>query len=57
MDTRLLHILACPLCQGKLYYDAQGAELVCRYDRLAYAVDDGVAIMDVNKARKLTAKE
>lgn len=57
MDTRLLYIIACPLCQGKLYYDPQGAELVCRYDRLAFTIDHGVPIMDVDKARKLTAKE
>ena len=41
VDPRLLEILVCPLCKGKLVYRKQAAELVCKADRLGYPVKDG----------------
>ena len=40
VDPRLLEILVCPLCKGKLLYRKQAAELVCKADRLGYPVKD-----------------
>ena len=56
MDARLLEILVCPLCKGPLEYDKPAQELICRGDRLAYPVRDGIPIMWVEGARSLDAK-
>ncbi len=55
MDKRLLELLVCPICKGPLQYVAGGAtsELVCRADRLAYVVRDGIPVMMPEDARAL----
>ena len=57
MDKKLLDILVCPLCKGKLVYDKQAQELICKADRLAYAVRDGIPVMLEEEARELPADE
>jgi uncharacterized protein YbaR (Trm112 family) len=59
MDKRLLELLVCPICKGPLRTAGGGAtmELVCRPDRLAYAVRDGIPIMLPNEARVLGADD
>jgi len=47
----------CPLCKGKLVYRKGAAELVCRADRLAYPVKDGIPVMLEEEARKLPPEE
>jgi len=55
MDKRLLELLVCPICKGPLRTAGSGEafELVCRSDRLAYAVRDGIPIMLPEEARVL----
>jgi uncharacterized protein YbaR (Trm112 family) len=57
MDSKLLDILVCPVCKGKLYYDKTAAELICRVDRLAYPIRDDIPVMLEEEARKLEADE
>lgn len=57
MDTRLLDILACPLCKGPLVWHAAETVLVCRADRLAFPVKDGVPVMLEEEARTLAADD
>jgi uncharacterized protein YbaR (Trm112 family) len=57
MDARLLDILACPLCKGPLVHHREPPVLVCRMDRLAYAIRDGVPVMLVEEARSLQADD
>ncbi|OOF08019.1 hypothetical protein BZG79_12715, partial [Salinivibrio sp. MA427] len=38
MDHRLLEIVACPSCQGKLFYNRDNNELICKFDRVAYPI-------------------
>ena len=57
VDPRLLEILVCPLCKGKLAYRKEANELVCRPDRLAYPVKDGIPVMLEEEARKLPPNE
>jgi len=57
MDSRLLDILACPICKGPLVYRKQTQELVCKVDRLAYPVRDNIPVMLEEEARKLDADE
>ncbi len=57
MDTRLLDILACPVCKGPLQYRRDSEVLVCRLDRLAYPIRDEVPIMLEEEARQLAADD
>jgi uncharacterized protein YbaR (Trm112 family) len=59
MDKRLLDLLVCPVCKGPLRSVGGGAtqELVCRPDRLAYAVREGIPIMLPEDARVLGADD
>lgn len=53
VDPKLLDILACPLCKSKLHYDGSAQELVCRADRLAFPVRDGIPVLLEEEAREL----
>ena len=57
MDTRLLEILACPVCKGPLQYRRDQSVLVCRVDRLAYPIRDDVPVMLEEEARQLAADD
>ena len=57
MDSKLLEILVCPLCKGPLVYRKAQAELVCKGDRLAYPIRDGIPVMLEEEARELKADE
>ena len=57
LDRRLLDILACPICKGPLVLHAEPAVLVCRADRLAFPLRDGVAVMLEEEARTLAADD
>jgi uncharacterized protein YbaR (Trm112 family) len=57
MDSKLLDILVCPLCKGPLLYASERQELVCKADRLAYPIKDGIPVMLEDEARKLAADE
>ncbi len=56
MDSRLLEILVCPLCKGPLQHDKTAQELVCKADRLAYPIRDGIPVMLESQARTLPAE-
>lgn len=55
MDNRLLDILVCPICKGPLVYDKKAQELICKPDKLAYPIRDGIPIMWADEARELNA--
>jgi uncharacterized protein YbaR (Trm112 family) len=59
MDTRLLELLVCPLCKGPLEHQRppfhKDHELICRADRLAFPVRDGIPVMLESEARSLDA--
>jgi uncharacterized protein YbaR (Trm112 family) len=57
MDKKLLDILVCPLCKGRLVYKPQAAELICKVDRLAFPIRDGIPVMLEAEARELPADE
>jgi tetraacyldisaccharide 4'-kinase len=59
MDARLLDILACPVCKGplRLVPEPGGPVLVCRADRLAYPVRDGIPVMLEEAARELPSTD
>ena len=57
MDHRLLEIIACPVCNGKLYYSQDKQELICKIDNLAFPFRDGIPVLLEHEARVLTAEE
>ena len=57
MDARLLDILVCPLCKGPLIYKKDDKELICKPDRLAFQIKDGIPVMLEDEARSLAAEE
>jgi uncharacterized protein len=57
MDTKLLDILVCPLCKSPLVYRKAEQELVCKADRLAFQIKDGIPVMLADEARKMTVEE
>jgi uncharacterized protein YbaR (Trm112 family) len=54
LDARLLDILACPICKGSLRYERKQQLLICRGDRLAFPIRDGIPVMLEDEARALT---
>ena len=57
MDKKLLDILVCPICKGRLVYDSAAKELICKVDRLAFPIRDGIPVMLEQEARSLPADE
>lgn len=57
MDSALLDILVCPICKGPLIYWKTANELVCKADRLAFPVRDGIPVMLEGEARPLAESE
>ena len=55
MDPKLLEILVCPLCKGPLVHRKE--ELICKPDRLAFPLRDGIPVMLEEEARRLDATE
>ena len=57
MDKKLLDILACPVCKGKLLYKKDSDELICKADTLAFPIRDDIPVMLETEARTLAADE
>ena len=61
LDIKLRDIIACPVCKGKLLYQPQSDkaahELICRFDRLAYPLEEGIPVLLENRARHLPLEE
>lgn len=57
MDAKLLEILVCPLCKGPLVFNKKLQELICKPDRLAYPIRDGIPVMLEAEARELAPDE
>ncbi len=55
MDKRLLELLVCPLCKGKLIYKEN--ELICRFDSLAYPIREAIPVMLEQEARLVSLEE
>ncbi|MEY2854175.1 MAG: hypothetical protein RL030_1307 [Pseudomonadota bacterium] len=57
VDPRLLDILACPLCKGPLLFAHATDQLVCRADRLAFPVRDGIPVLLEGEAQLLNSDD
>ena len=56
-DTRLLDILACPICKGKLEYNKEKKQLICRFDRLVYSIVNDIPVLLEGEAVRLVDEE
>jgi LSD1 subclass zinc finger protein len=57
VDTKLLDVLACPVCKSPLHYSRGTNELVCRAERLAFPIRDGIPVMLEEEARSLASDD
>ncbi len=56
-DTKLMEILACPVCKGKLDYDKAAQELICNFDHLAYRIEKDIPVLLEGEARQLNTSQ
>ncbi len=56
-DTKLMEILACPVCKGKLDYDKEAKELICHFDRLAYRIEKDIPVLLEGEAREFSVNQ
>lgn len=56
-DIKLLDVLACPVCKGKLVLGKDKTTMLCRYDRLAYPLKEGIPVLIESEATQLTSEE
>ena len=54
IDPKLLEILVCPVTKTVLEWDKNKQELISKKAGLAYPIRDGIPIMLVDEARKIT---
>ena len=55
MNNKLIKLLVCPVCKGKLDYVKKQNEMLCHSDGLAYPIRSGVAVLLEVDARKIEA--
>lgn len=55
MDKKLLDLLVCPLCKGKVVLKKK--ELICKFDRLAFPIRDDIPVMLEHEARLVPLEE
>ena len=56
-DKKLLDILACPVCKGKLLYQNKQAQLVCKFDRLVYPIRENIPVLLESEAKHVSSEE
>mgnify|MGYP000471402624 CR=1 FL=1 len=56
-DKKLLDIVACSVCKGKLEFDKEGQQLICKFDKIAYPINDGIPVLLENRAIPLSTVE
>ncbi|MDP5033031.1 MAG: Trm112 family protein [Paraglaciecola sp.] len=56
-DKKLLDVLACPACKGSLVYQANNAQLICKFDRLIYPIVDNIPVLLESEAKSVSSEE
>lgn len=56
-DRKLLDILACPVCKGKLSYQNSEAQLICKFDRLVYPIRENIPVLLESEAKHISSEE
>ena len=53
-DKKLMEIIVCPICKGTLEYQKEEQRLICKFDRVAYPIDEGIPVLLEDKAISLS---
>lgn len=53
LSDKLLAILVCPACKGKLDYRENENRLICKQCRLAYRIVDNIPVLLPDEVEKL----
>jgi uncharacterized protein len=53
VNEKLLEILACPQCKGKVRFDEKLEGLICERCKLLYEIKNDIPIMLLEEAKKL----
>lgn len=51
MKIEMLECLVCPICKSRLQLDAVKARLICKAERLAYPIENGIPVLLASAAR------
>ncbi len=54
MDSYLFDVLVCPICKGKL--ERKVEQLICKLDKLAYPVRDGIPVLLESEATPISTE-
>ncbi|WP_444998314.1 Trm112 family protein [Aliikangiella sp. IMCC44359] len=57
MDSKLLDILVCPLCNSKLSFIKEEKQLLCKFDRLSFPFDEDIPVLLPERATSLTREQ
>ncbi|EHK89903.1 Trm112 family protein [Aggregatibacter actinomycetemcomitans] len=57
MNGKLLEIVACPSCHGRLEYDEQHQRLICRFEKITYPIKNGIPVLLVEQAQTLNQEQ
>ena len=57
INKQLLSILVCPVTKASLTLSDDETELLCTASRLAYPINDGIAVLLEEQARKIETEE
>jgi uncharacterized protein YbaR (Trm112 family) len=52
-DVKLLEIIACPVCKGKLDFNRNDNVLICEFDKLVYPINDSIPVLLEEQATPL----
>jgi len=53
MNKKIINLLVCPVCKGRLEYVKKNNELICQHDSLVYPVRAGIPVLLESDARKI----
>ena len=53
-DESLLDIIVCPVTKGKLIFDKENNELLSKEANLAFPIKEGIPILLIEEARKIS---
>ncbi|MEP0357301.1 MAG: Trm112 family protein [Paraglaciecola sp.] len=56
-DKKLLEILACPACKGKLIYQPHDNQLICKFDRLVFPIRENIPVLLESEAKEVSSDE
>ncbi|GAB6269467.1 MAG: Trm112 family protein [Smithella sp.] len=54
LNKKLLEILICPKCHGKVHYDEKQNGIICDQCKLLYEVKDDIPVLLVEEAKKIS---